>query len=267
MIYFPSCKINLGLHILYKREDGYHAIESGMLEIPFHDILEIVPAARFSFASSGLPIPGTDNICVQAFRLLQREYQLPDVRMQLHKLVPMGGGLGGGSSDAAQTLIGLNRLFDLQLSDVQLESYAAQLGSDCPFFIKGGLQLAKGRGEVVQPLDLKLPHWHICLVNAGIHVPTKEAYAHVTPHADRPNLETILRLPVSEWKAQLVNDFEKSVFAQYPVLAGLKQELYDAGAVYAAMSGSGSTLFGLFERKPESICWSQQPVYEVWVNM
>lgn len=265
MIYFPSCKINLGLHILRKREDGYHEIATGMLEIPFRDVLEVQRAAAFSFTTSGLTIPGTGNICVDAFRLLQLEYDLPEIHLHLHKLIPMGGGLGGGSSDGAQTLIAVNRLFDLQLTDAQLECYAAQLGSDCPFFIKGGLQLAEGRGEVLRPLDLDLPNWHICVVNPGIHVPTKDAYAQVMPNSDRPDLEAILRGPVSDWKTQLVNDFEASVFAQYPILADLKQDLYAAGAVYAAMSGSGSTLFGLFEQQPETIRWSQPPVYEVWV--
>lgn len=265
MIFFPSSKINLGLHILHKRDDGYHAIESGMLAIPFSDVLEVVPSDVLRFTSSGLGIAGDDNSCIQAFRLLQQEFGLPGARMHLHKRIPMGGGLGGGSSDCAQTLIALNRLYDLGLTDDRLEQYAARLGSDTPFFIRGGLQLSTGRGEILRPLQLVLPHWHMCIVNLGIHVSTQEAYAGVTPRADREPLETILQLPVAEWKDRLVNDFEKSVFARHPALAIVKRELYAAGAVYAAMSGSGSTLFGLFETKPETIAWSQQPAYEVWV--
>lgn len=265
MIFFPSSKINLGLHILRKRDDGYHAIESGMLEVPFRDVLEVVPSDSLVFTSSGLEIPGGENSCVQAFRLLQQEFDLPGAHIHLHKMVPMGGGLGGGSSDCAQTLVALNQLFDLGLTDDQLEQYAARLGSDTPFFIRGGLQLSTGRGEILRPLKLDLPHWQICIVNLGIHVSTLEAYAGVTPKADRAPLETILQLPVHTWKDHLVNDFEESVFAHHPALITVKQELYAAGAVYAAMSGSGSTLFGLFETKPEKIAWSREPAYEVWV--
>jgi 4-diphosphocytidyl-2-C-methyl-D-erythritol kinase len=265
MIFFPSSKINLGLHILRKRDDGYHDVESGMLEIPFRDVLEIVPSDRFGFTASGLSIPGEDNSCIQAFRLLKEEFGLPDVRIHLHKIVPPGGGLGGGSSDCAQTLAGLNRLFDLGLTHDRMEEYAARLGSDTPFFIRGGLQLSTGRGEILRPLELELPKWQICLVNLGIHVPTKEAYGGVKPDPDRESLETILRLPAGEWRGRLVNDFEESVFRRHPELAVVKEELYAAGAVYAAMSGSGSTMFGLFNEKPEQIAWSNKPAYEVWV--
>jgi len=266
MIYFPPCKINLGLHILKKRDDGFHEIESGMLEIPFHDVLEVIPADQFSFQSTGMEIPGDGNLCTEAFRLLQSEFGLPEVAIHLHKVIPMGGGLGGGSSDAAKTLVALRDLFKLELSDGQLESYAAKLGSDCPFFIRGGLQLATGRGELLQSLPLQLPQFHVVLVNLGIHVPTKDAYTLVVPEPHRKSLKELLALPVADWKNELVNDFEKSVFTQHPVLADVKKELYEAGAVYAAMSGSGSTLFGLFEEKRE-ISWLKQPVYEVWTEL
>lgn len=267
MILFPPCKINLGLHILSKRGDGYHAIETGMLEIPFRDILEIVPSDTFAFTSSGLEIPGTGNSCIAAYDLLKAEHNIGPVHMHLHKIVPMGGGLGGGSSDSAYTLLALNRIFALGLSDEQLETYAARLGSDNPFFVRGGLQLATGRGEQLERLEIALPKWHVCLVNLGIHVPTKDAYLHVRPNAERRALENILRLPVKDWKAQLVNDFENSVFARHPRLATVKEELYAAGAVYAAMSGSGSTMFGLFEEKPAHVDWSSQPQFEMWVTM
>ncbi|ASS49665.1 MAG: 4-(cytidine 5'-diphospho)-2-C-methyl-D-erythritol kinase [Candidatus Fluviicola riflensis] len=267
MIYFPSCKINLGLHILRKRDDGYHEIETGMLEIPFRDILEIVPSDMFRFTTSGMEIPGNDNSCVAAYDLLKRDFDLPPVHIHLHKMVPMGGGLGGGSSDSTATLKGLNELFQLQLSIDQLKNYASQLGSDNAFFVEGGLQLAKSRGEELQSLDITLPKWHICVVNLGIHVSTSTAFELVTPNEHRTPLSAILQQPVSTWKNELVNDFEPSVFAQHPELLTLKTDLYQAGAIYAAMSGSGSTLFGLFEEKPEQILWSQLPVYEVWVNL
>lgn len=265
MIVFPSCKINLGLHILRKRNDGFHELETGMLEIPFRDILEIVPAEAFRFTVSGIEIPGNGNSCVAAYELLKRDFDLAPVHIHLHKTIPMGGGLGGGSSDSTATLKGLNELFQLQLSVDRLKNYAAQLGSDNAFFVEGGLQLAKGRGEALEPLAISLPDWKIGVVNLGIHVPTSTAYAQVTPNEQRTPLSEILQQPVSTWKDALVNDFEPSVFAQHPELQTLKTDLYRAGAIYAAMSGSGSTLFGLFEEKPEQILWSQKPVYEVWV--
>lgn len=267
MIYFPSCKINLGLHILQKRGDGFHEIESGMLEIPFHDVLEVVPADVLSFRSTGLEIPGTGNLCSDAFELLKVHFNCPPVAIHLHKAIPMGGGLGGGSSDAAKTLIAVRNLYSLAVTDEELEVYAAKLGSDCPFFIKGGLQLATGRGELLEPLSIQLPPLHVVLVNPGIHVPTKAAYAQVTPDAGREPLKAILRLPVSEWRNELVNDFERSVFTQHPALEKVKQDLYAAGAVYAAMSGSGSTLFGLFGEDPGTISWSDKPVFEWCVRV
>ena len=265
MIYFPSCKINLGLHILSKYANGYHEIETGMLEIPFKDVLEIVPSSDFTFTSSGLIIPGTSNICIEAFRLFQELFNIPNVHIHLHKIIPMGGGLGGGSADGAQTLVLLNELFDLGLTTEELKKHASQLGSDCPFFIEGGFQLAKGRGELLETLPIKLPHFTICLVNLGIHISTKEAYGNVTPSSDRPDLKQLLALPLTEWKTQLSNDFEKSAFRTHPTLSKVKEELYDAGAVYAAMSGSGSTMFGLFSESPETINWSQKPAFEVWL--
>ena len=265
MIYFPSCKINLGLHILSKYDDGYHEIETGMLEIPFKDVLEIVPATDFAFTASGLIIPGTKNTCIDAFRLFQQLFGIPNVHIHLHKIIPMGGGLGGGSADGAQTLVLLNQLFNLQLSSEELKNYASQLGSDCPFFIEGGFQLAKGRGELLEPLPIQLPHFNICLINLGIHISTQEAYGNVTPFNNRPELKQLLELPVTEWKTQLVNDFEQSAFRNHSALRTVKKELYDAGAVYAAMSGSGSTLFGLFNERPKTIAWVQKPEYEVWL--
>lgn len=267
MIYFPSCKINLGLHILQKREDGYHELETGMLEIPFRDILEIVPATTFQFTSSGLSIPGNSNSCIQAYDLLKQEFDLPPVHIHLHKLIPMGGGLGGGSSDSTNTLMALNELFQLGLTDNALMEMAAKLGSDNAFFVRGGLQLATGRGEILEPLESQARHLHLCVVNIGIHVSTKEAYASVVPQIGRPSIKEVLQLPMELWSAKLVNDFETSVFRIYPELDAIKSDLYAAGATYAAMSGSGSTLFGLFEQLPEEMRWSSPPVYEKWLEV
>ena len=267
MIYFPSCKINLGLQILHKRTDGYHELETGMLEIPFRDILEILPSDTFRFTSSGLSIPGEGNSCIAAYELLREQCDLPPVHIHLHKIVPMGGGLGGGSSDSTFTLKGLNELFQLKMTPVDLENCAAKLGSDNAFFVRGGLQLATGRGEILSPLTVSPATYQLCILNIGIHVSTKEAYSHVIPNADRAPLSSILQQSAQTWKSQLVNDFEASVFRLHPVLETVKAELYREGAVYAAMSGSGSTLFGLFEQKPERINWSVPPVYEKWVSV
>jgi 4-diphosphocytidyl-2-C-methyl-D-erythritol kinase len=253
MILFPPAKINLGLHILFKRQDGYHELETGMVVIPFFDILEIIPSDTFHFKQTGLPIPGdiSSNLCIKAYELMRQEYNIPAVYIHLRKIIPMGGGLGGGSSNAAYVLKGINSLFSLNLVDARLQELASRLGSDCPFFIKDNPQVATGRGEIVQGISLNLSGHYLKIINAGIHVSTIEAYDGVHFSANSIPLRDILMLPMSNWKNKLVNDFEKTVFAKYPQLAAIKTKLYSEGAVYAAMSGSGSTLFGLFTRKPK----------------
>ena len=241
MIYFPPCKINLGLHILQKRADGYHELETGMLEIPFQDILEIIPCDEFRFSSSGLEIPGGTNSCIAAYDLLKQRFALPPVHIHLHKMVPMGGGLGGGSSDSTSVLKALNQRFQLGLTKDELKDFAALLGSDNAFFVEGGLQLAKGRGELLEPLHLSSLDFRVCIINIGVHVSTKDAYAQVVPFSARTDLRTILQQHPDTWKSDLVNDFEPSVFAKFPELAKLKSEFYDNGAIYAAMSGSASS--------------------------
>jgi 4-diphosphocytidyl-2-C-methyl-D-erythritol kinase len=267
MINFPTCKINLGLNILFKREDGFHEIETAMLEIPFSDELELHEANIDSFKTEGLEIPGSGNLVTDAVQLLRNDFEFPPVAIRLNKMVPMGGGLGGGSSDAAFTLKAINEQMNLGLSTAQLENYAAQLGSDCSFFIKGGLQLCTGRGEITQPLSIELPKLHLLIVNIGIHVPTKTAYSKVVPSKDKAAISSILQLPIEEWQGKLVNDFEVSVFNAHPELAEIKTDLLNNGAVYAAMSGSGSTMFGLFHQQPSSMEFSHTPVYEKWVQI
>ena len=255
MISFPNCKINLGLQIEGKRSDGFHAISSIMYPLPFEEILEIVEisgSGNCEFESSGLNIPGdkASNLCVKAYELLNKIYGLPSVHIHLHKIIPMGGGLGGGSSDAAETIKSLNTIFDLKLTTGQMKSYASQLGSDCPFFIENTPQLAKGRGEILTPINLSLKGYKIALVNDGTHINTKNAYAGVTPKEPDFKLDRLTSLPIEEWKNHLVNDFEESVFKHSPHLRNIKEELYNQGAVYAAMSGSGATIFGMFEGAP-----------------
>lgn len=252
MILFPPAKINLGLNVLRKREDGYHDLDTCMVPIPLFDVLELLPSAQFEYHQSGLTIPGStdDNLCVKAYKLLKDDYNLPPVYMHLRKEIPMGAGLGGGSSDAAYVLTGLNSLFQLNIPTAKLEEYAARLGSDCAFFVKNEAQIAHGRGEILSPCPLDLSGMYVKIVNPGIHVGTKEAYDGVLPNPDALSVEEILSQEIEQWKGQLKNDFETSVFRNHPVLQEIKDKLYAEGAIYAAMSGSGSTMFGIYSSKP-----------------
>lgn len=251
MIKFAPAKINLGLAIHEKRADGFHELTSLFYPIPLFDVVEVVEAKELSFQSFGLLIDSSmeDNLVVKAYRLLQKDFQLPPVQICLQKNIPMGAGLGGGSSDATQMLKLINEKFDLHLSNDQLRSYAAMLGSDCAFFVEHKPQLAKGRGEILTPFDLDLSAYQLQVINPGIHIGTKEAYAGVKPF-HRPEIEESWKVPVSEWSTVLHNDFEDSIFPNHPQIAELKEQMYANGAVYAAMSGSGSTVFGLFEKDP-----------------
>lgn len=253
MVVFPPAKINLGLSIIAKRNDDYHDVETVMIPIPFVDILEIIPSESFEFHSSGIAIPSDskDNLCVKAFELIRQKHNIPNVYMHLRKQIPMGAGLGGGSSDAAYVLKTLNELFELHLSLETLEEYAAQLGSDCPFFIQTIPQLAKGRGEVLTSIPLTLHSYYLVLLNPGIHVGTKDAYAGVIPQVKENSILDSVQQEVNTWQEYLVNDFEKSVFFQFPEIAKLKENLLQNGAIYAAMSGSGSSVFGIYKNKPE----------------
>lgn len=260
MILFPPAKINLGLHILFKRNDGFHELETAMTPIPFTDILEILPSNKFEFKQTGLPIPGNteNNLCVRAYYLMKEKYAIAPIYIHLKKIIPMGGGLGGGSADAAYVLTGINTLFNLNLSNSILEDLASQLGSDCPFFIQDIAQLAKGRGEKLSTITINLKGYYLKLVNISIHVGTKEAYDGAAFSSSKKSITEIVNLPISQWKNELTNDFEKTVFSIHPKLAELKESLYKEGAIYAAMSGSGSTLFGIYEIEP-SKAFSDQP--------
>jgi 4-diphosphocytidyl-2-C-methyl-D-erythritol kinase len=259
MILFPPAKINLGLSIVEKRNDGFHELETCMLPIPFYDILEILPSENFSFFQTGFKIPGIqgENLCEKAFRLMKEKKAVPNVTIHLRKQIPMGAGLGGGSSDAAYVLSGLNELFQLQLSNEVLENLAAELGSDCPFFIKNEAQMARGRGEKLTQMNLTLKGYYLVLLNPGIHVGTKEAYAGVTPSYKVKSLEVLLENPISAWQDLIINDFEASIFVNHPKIAELKNELLKSGAIYASMSGSGSSIFGLFKQEIELISCSE----------
>lgn len=267
MVSFPPCKINLGLKVVRKRSDGYHDIETCFYPVPWTDGLEIIQADQFSFTSSGNSIPGdsANNLCVKAYELLRRDFNLPPVAIHLHKIIPTGAGLGGGSSDGAHALRILNQIFELSLSNDKLKEYALQLGSDCPFFIDDEPKLGTGRGEVLTDISVNLSGKFLVLVKPDVHVSTAEAYSGVKPAESSQSVKTILeQKPIAEWKELLKNDFEDSVFVKYPQIKVIKEKLYQHGAIYASMSGSGSTVFGIFEKPidlqnqfPESIYWSK----------
>jgi 4-diphosphocytidyl-2-C-methyl-D-erythritol kinase len=255
MLSFPNCKINLGLNILNKREDGFHDLETIFYPVGLKDALEIIPShnpnSAIEFSSSGLIVDGdaSDNICIKAYQLLQKDFpDLPFIKMHLHKAIPMGAGLGGGSADAVFALQLLNKRFNLNLSAAKLLHYASQLGSDCPFFIINEPCFATGRGEILEPIEVDLSGYQIVLVNPGIHINTGWAFSQLSPAPSQQSVAAIIAQPITTWKQELQNDFEKPVFEKYPEIKNIKAHLYAGGAVYAAMSGSGSTVYGIFEK-------------------
>jgi 4-diphosphocytidyl-2-C-methyl-D-erythritol kinase len=256
MICFPSCKINLGLSVTQNRADGFHDFETVFYPITLTDALEIIidpntSAAPITCTSSGLAIKGdpTDNLCYKAYFLLKNDYpSIPNIKMHLHKKIPMGAGLGGGSSDGAFTLVTLNQLFNLQLSEQALLEYALQLGSDCPFFIINTPAFATGRGEILTPTSIDLSGYTTVIVNPGIAISTKLAFSLITPKIPETHLAAVIQQPISTWKDALINDFEQPIFNSFPELAKIKETLYQNGAVYASMTGTGSTIYGIFPR-------------------
>ena len=251
MIGFPNCKINLGLNIINKRDDGFHNIETVFYPLTFHDALEIFPAESFSLKRSGIHLPGKedDDLCVKAYSLLKKDIpRLPAIDIHLLKAIPAGAGLGGGSADAAFTLKMLSDIFRLNLSTDQLINYAAQLGSDCPFFIINKACFATGRGEILEPIDLNLSTYSFVLINPGIHINTAEAFSRIVPKQPTRSIKQLVQQPIASWKDSLMNDFEETIFTSHSKIKAIKEELYNKGAVYASMSGSGSTVFGIFEK-------------------
>lgn len=265
MIVFPNCKINLGLRILHKRADGYHDLQTVFYPLPLCDVLEIIQDAGngmrdaannqnesfIQFSNSGFSINGDpdDNLCIKAYNLLKKDFpQLAEIQMHLHKAIPAGAGLGGGSADAAFTLRLLNEKFNLDLSTDQLISYALQLGSDCPFFIINKPCFATGRGEILEPISIDLSSYKFIIVNPSIHISTANAFSGITPALPTKSVKEIIQEPIETWKNELVNDFEKTVFSQHPEIGAIKKKLYDGGALFASMSGTGSTVYGIFEK-------------------
>jgi 4-diphosphocytidyl-2-C-methyl-D-erythritol kinase len=254
MVGFPPCKINLGLNILRRRNDGYHDIETCFYPLPRTDILEVVPAGKFKFELTGISIPGPgdDNLCVKAYEMLRKDYALPPVAIHLHKLIPPGSGLGGGSSDGTATLKLLNDVFDLKITDAVLGTYAVRLGSDCPFFLHDQPMIGTGRGEQLAPARVSLKGKFIVMVRPDIHVSTQSAYQAVVPRPADVTIKSIVEnSQPEEWRNNLSNQFEAFVMSKYPVIGRIREDLYQAGAFYASMSGSGSAVFGLFNMEKD----------------
>ncbi|OGX84811.1 4-(cytidine 5'-diphospho)-2-C-methyl-D-erythritol kinase [Hymenobacter lapidarius] len=269
MLVFPNAKLNLGLYLTERRPDGFHNLETVFLPLPWTDALEILPAETghpTSIALTGRPIPGNPatNLCVRAYELLQADFpQLPPVQMYLHKIVPIGAGLGGGSADAAFALRAVNELFGLGISSETLEGYARRLGADCAFFIQNKPVLAVERGDVFQEIDLSLTGTGCVVVYPNLHISTPEAFAGITPRPPAHALREALAQPLETWRDIVSNDFEQSLAPKYPVLAAIKQQLYAAGATYASLSGSGSAVYGLWAAGvPAAMPWPAE--YTVW---
>jgi 4-diphosphocytidyl-2-C-methyl-D-erythritol kinase len=263
MVAFPNTKINLGLQILNKREDGFHNLETVFYPIQLKDAVEIINSSStnaVTYSSTGNIIEGKeeDNLCIKAYHLLKKDFpNLPKIKLHLHKVIPTGAGLGGGSADAAFTLSLLNKKFNLNISTPQLINYAAELGSDCPFFIINKPSFATGRGEILEEIELDLSSYKFVLINPKIHVNTGWAFGQLARSQDgskpaesyKHSIKSIIQQPTGTWENELQNDFEKVVFEKYPAIKNIKEELYNHGAIYAAMSGSGSTVFGIFNKE------------------
>ncbi|MBN2666021.1 MAG: 4-(cytidine 5'-diphospho)-2-C-methyl-D-erythritol kinase [Bacteroidales bacterium] len=256
MLVFPKAKINLGLRITGRRPDGYHDIETLFYPVGLCDALEIVAGPNGSeqdlLTITGNSIPGTpdDNIVLKSVRKLRETFPIPWLAIHLHKKIPAGAGLGGGSSDAASTLRTINRIFSLSIDTQKLKDIAATLGSDCPFFIESLPAFASGRGDILTPAPFILNGYYIVLANPGIQAGTREAYAGCTPALPENSLEELVSRPVKEWKDSVINDFEEILFPKYPLIKELKSAFYATGAVFSSMSGSGSTVFGIYNEKP-----------------
>jgi len=266
MLLFPNAKINIGLYITEKRADGFHNLQTCFYPVNWLDALEVIEEPAFRFTSTGIHIPGdaNSNLCINVYAAVKEHFDIPSVHIHLHKNIPIGAGLGGGSADAAFTLKALNRKFGLGLSDADMEALVRPIGSDCAFFIKNKPTLAYGRGNEFEGLNLSLKGYCITMVYPAIEVSTKEAYAGVTPKQPAIPLKEILEQDITNWKGVLVNDFEESVFKNHPALPGIKQQLYEAGALYASMSGSGSCMYGIFKEAP---ALSFPANYKVWQGL
>ena len=269
MIVFPNAKINLGLHVVSKRDDGFHNIETVFYPAGWCDVLEVIKDnssknSEIDFTVSGNEsLSAEDNLCVRAYHLLKKDFKIPSVRGWLHKIIPVGAGLGGGSSDAAFMIKLLDKIFDLKISTGRMKDYALQLGSDCPFFLDSKPMFASGRGEVLEEIPEVLKNYFITIVKPSLSISTAEAYSLVKPKQTESSLRGLISLPLRQWKDVIVNDFEIPLAEKFPEINSIKKKLYEAGAVFALLSGSGSAVYGIFEKEtdikkifPECVCWN-----------
>jgi 4-diphosphocytidyl-2-C-methyl-D-erythritol kinase len=265
MINFPNAKLNIGLNILRKRPDGFHDLASCFYPIPWCDALEVLPGEEVGFGQSGIPVPGepATNLVLKAYHLLRQDHALPPVRLHLHKVIPIGAGLGGGSADGAFALKMLNDLFSLRLSDDALEAYARPLGSDCAFFVRNKPVFAHGKGDEFEPFSVDLTGYACVVVYPGIHITTGEAYRTVKPAAPATDLRESLQRGIRTWRETVKNDFEAALFPLYPVLGEIKERLYTEGALYASMTGSGSAVYGIFPKGDAPVLPFPE-TYSVW---
>jgi 4-diphosphocytidyl-2-C-methyl-D-erythritol kinase len=253
MILFPNAKINIGLNVTERRSDGYHNLETIFYPVKINDAIEVIPADKLSFESSGLDIPGRmeDNLCVKGYHLLEKDHDLPPVKIHLHKHIPIGAGLGGGSADAAFFIKLMNKQFDLGLTIAEMQDYARTLGADCAFFIENKPVFAFEKGDEFETIKLDLSAYKIVLVMPPVQISTAEAYRGVRPAQVKDSLLDLIYLPVTEWKKHIKNDFEESIFKNNAEIRGVKASLYQTGALYASMSGSGASVFGIFDTTPD----------------
>lgn len=251
MISFANAKINIGLSITEKRSDGYHNIETIFYPVKLYDVIEFHPADNFSFEAYGIDIPNDgDNLCIRAYNLLKIDYPtIKPINIKLLKNIPVGAGLGGGSSDAAYVLKGINEINGIGLNDSQLQSYASKLGADCAFFIQDRPVFAEGIGTELSDIAIDISKYFIVIIKPEIHISTAEAYSNITPQIPKVDLRRAIQLPIQEWKYYISNDFEIGIFEKYPEIQTIKHKLYEKGALYALMSGSGSAVYGIFEEE------------------
>jgi len=253
MIVFPNAKINIGLNITERRPDGYHNLETVFYPLMIKDALELIESKQLSFQSSGIAIPGvsSQNLCLKAYHLIKQEYDIPPVSIHLHKHIPIGAGLGGGSADAAFFIKLVNQVYSLGLTPDAMTDYARQLGADCAFFIYNQPVYAYGKGDQFESVSLDLSAYKLILVMPPVHVSTAEAYGGIKPSPTKQSLKELIKLPVNQWREVIINDFEPHIFKAHPEIKEVKEALYNAGALYACMSGSGASVFGIFEKLPD----------------
>jgi 4-diphosphocytidyl-2-C-methyl-D-erythritol kinase len=253
MILFPNAKINLGLNLVSKRNDGFHNIETIFYPIMLNDIVEFVPSEKTEFTITGIDIKGdlSNNLVLRAFNLLKKDFVLSGIKIHLHKIIPTEAGLGGGSADASFMLKSLNEYFNLNISNNKLLKYAEKLGSDCPFFIENKPSFATSKGEKLEDIELNLKDYYIVIIKPNVQINTADAYKNIKFSEPKINLKEAIKLPINEWKENIFNDFEEYAFSKYPELKEIKTYLYNIGAEFALMTGSGSAIYGIFKTKPK----------------